>query len=188
MRLPGWIACSGSHLASKPFYYKDATSKPDSSKEALNSKIHFVMFQIPNPYSIEKENEVPRLEIIKVEVNILFSTCKSKAIICKFNNFWPRTKELEQWIHANWTTNCDYYLCSKNFFIVQFFSQADYKHVFEEGPRFRGRGGCFISPWFPYFDPTTMTITKNSNLGLALEFAPSIMASTNVRRHWKHLV
>ena len=59
-------------FTSKPFYYKDATSKPDSSKEALNSKIHFVMFQIPNPYSIEKENEVPRLEIKKVEVNILF--------------------------------------------------------------------------------------------------------------------
>lgn len=44
--------------------------------------------------------------------------------------------------------------------IVQFELLEDYQKIFAQGPRFWGRAGLSITPWFPKFDANTMVVTK----------------------------
>ena len=109
---------------------------------------------------------MPLINLLKKVVNLLkliWCVCKSfksKAFICRFNGLWPQSEDLHQWIYSSWTKNCEIILCSKAFFAVQFYSQEDYKIIFQEGTWFQGRVGIFITPWFLEFDPSTMVVTK----------------------------
>lgn len=110
--------------------------------------------------------KVPKMEIKNTEVNRLFRTCKSKAIIYWFNGFWPWLEDLDQWIHTNWTTNCEYYLCSKGFFIVQFFSRANYKRIFLWRVVVLGKGWTFYYPMVSMIRFVHDDCFKNASLGL----------------------
>eukprot|EP00253_Pinus_taeda_P017483 PITA_17483 len=55
---------------------------------------------------------------------------------------------------------CDIHLCSKGFFIVRFASAEARETIIRNGPWFWGTSGLFMTPWFPDFDPNTMTVTK----------------------------
>jgi len=114
----------------------------------------------PGPYIVEKLDDIPALEVKITEVKNLFNTLQKHALICRFNGFWPRSFDLHNWIHSNWTTSCQVLLCSKGFFVVQFESQEDYQKILVQGPWFWGRAGLFITPWFPEFDADTMVVTK----------------------------
>ena len=50
-------------------------------------------------------------------------------------------------------------LCAKGFFIVYFEVPADHKKVIENGPRFWGRVGCFITPLTIDFDLVHASVT-----------------------------
>lgn len=78
----------------------------------------------------------PTFEVDLPRVYTLFSSLLSKAIICRFNVFWPKLDALHQWVFSTWTTNCDIYLCSKGFFIIQFDTQKDLDFALNEGPWF----------------------------------------------------
>lgn len=146
LRLRGGIAGSGSHPASKTFTYKDAATKSCISKEGVNTSIHSSTAKYLSPFIVDKSDKVPKMEIKNTEVNRLFRTCKSKAIIYWFNGFWPWLEDLDQWIHTNWTTNCEYYLCSKGFFYCPvLFSCKLQAHFFMKGCGF-GEGLDFLLP------------------------------------------
>lgn len=166
LRLRGGIAGSGSHPASKTFTYKDAATKSCISKEGVNTSIHSSTAKYLSPFIVDKSDKVPKMEIKNTEVNRLFRTCKSKAIIYWFNGFWPWLEDLDQWIHTNWTTNCEYYLCSKGFFIVQFFSRANYKRIFLWRVVVLGKGWTFYYPMVSMIRFVHDDCFKNASLGL----------------------
>jgi len=155
----------GNRGTAGPSSYKDAarTKGPQTYKDAARSKgpqTEATSTVQPSPYIVEKLESTPVLEIKNEQVKGLFNTLQDKAVICRFNGFWPRSHDLHAWIYQNWTTNCQLLLCSKGFFVVQFESMDDYQKVIMQGPWFWGRAGLFITPWFPEFDANTMVVTK----------------------------
>ena len=99
------------------------------------------------------------MELADPTIKDIYLAYSARAIICKFNGFWPKTEHLYQWIHNNWSTECDISLCAKGFFIVYFENPTDYKQVTENGPWFWGRAECFITPWTSDFDPAHASVT-----------------------------
>eukprot|EP00253_Pinus_taeda_P034064 PITA_34064 len=94
------------------------------------------------------------------EVKSIFSDLEKKAIICRFNGFWPKTEALYQWIHTVWTKNCQIHLCLKGFFIVIFLEEEEREKILNEGPWFWGSAGLFVTPWFPEFDANTTVVSR----------------------------
>ena len=47
------------------------------------------ILDLPNPYFVEKSDEVLALEVKNLETNEFLLTLKSKAFICRFNDFLP---------------------------------------------------------------------------------------------------
>jgi len=141
-----------------PSSYKDAARTPSQPK-GPHASADPLPTQ-PGPYIVEKLDDIPALEVKISEVKNLFNTLQTHALVCRFNGFWPRSIDLHNWIHSNWTTSCQVLLCSKGFFVVQFESQDDYQKILMQGPWFWGRAGLFITPWFPEFDADTMVVTK----------------------------
>jgi len=155
----------GNRGTAGPSSYKDAarTNGPQTYKDAARTKgpqTEATTNVQPSPYIVEKLESTPVLEIKNEQVKGLFNTLQAKAVICRFNGFWPKSHDLHDWIYQNWTTNCQLLLCSKGFFVVQFESMEDYQKVTMQGPWFWGRAGLFITPWFPEFDANTMVVTK----------------------------
>jgi len=109
---------------------------------------------------VDKLGETPSIEIMHPSLDEKIQKYAEDAIICRFNGLWPRTADLYQWIHSNWTNNCKVLLCSKGFFIVVFTFSEDYQKALTEGPWFWGSAGLFLTPWFPDFDPSSAIITK----------------------------
>lgn len=91
---------------------------------------------IPGPYIVEQMNQVPTLTINLPKVNEIYSEIYTKAIICRFNGFWPKLENLHLWIFFTWTENCEFHLCSKGFFIVKFDTATDLQYVLNEGSWF----------------------------------------------------
>jgi len=148
-----------------PSSYKDAARSKgtQSYKDAARSKgpqTEATSTEQPSPYIVEKLESTPVLEIKNEQVKGLFRSLQAKAVICRFNGFWPKSHDLHAWIYQNWTSNCQILLCSKGFFIVQFDSLDEYQKVLLQGPWFWGRAGLFITPWFPEFDANNMVVTK----------------------------
>jgi len=104
--------------------------------------------------------ETPAIEINHPSLDDQYQTFAETALICRFNGLWPRTADLYQWIHSNWTNNCKVFFCSKGFFIVVIAFNEDYQKALKGGPWFWGSAGLFLSPWFPDFDPSTAVISK----------------------------
>lgn len=109
---------------------------------------------------MDKLEEIPSIEIVHPTLDEQTQQIAEKGIICRFNGLWPRTADLYQWIHSNWTNNCKVLLCSKGFFITVFVFEEDYQKALKEGPWFWGSAGLFLTPWFPDFDPSSAIITK----------------------------
>jgi len=141
------------HKGAGPSSYKDAARQKGPQTEAPSNVL-------PSPYIVEKLESTPVLEIKNDQVKGLFKSLQAKAVICRFNGFWPKSHDLHCWIFQNWTANCQILLCTKGFFIVQFESLEEYQKVLLQGPWFWGRAGLFITPWFPEFDANTMVVTK----------------------------
>ena len=121
---------------------------------------HTQLPEAPKPFLVDKLEEVPTVEFSHAEIADDLQNLAERAIICRFNVLWPRSKELYDWIHANWTHHCKVIFCSKGYFIVQFDNIKHYEKAIEEGPWFMGTAGLFLTPWFPDFDPATAVITK----------------------------
>lgn len=132
---------------------------------------------MPDPYIIDQTEQNPTMEITLPEVSSLFSVLHSKAIIYRFNGYWLKPEALYQWVFSLSTPNCDIYLCSKGFFIVQFETQKDLDFVLNEGPWIWGWAGVFITPWFPEFDATTMVGLYHAGVGETAKPPPPFLAS-----------
>lgn len=104
--------------------------------------------------------ESPSILLDTPEVKCIFSDLQRKAVICRFNGFWPKTDALYQWIHTVWTKDCHIHLCSKGFFIVIFLVAEEREKIFNEKPWFWGSAGLFVTPWFPEFDANTMVVSR----------------------------
>lgn len=78
------------------------------------------MPELLGPYIVEQKSETPSLTISMPEVKDLYIDLYSKAVICRFNDFWPKSNVLHQWIYAAWSLDCEIYLCPKGFFIFRF--------------------------------------------------------------------
>lgn len=168
LHMHGGVVCKGMSSSSKPSFENVVRNKSPTPPAPVAS--------IPSAYIVEKWQEVPLVEISGLQVTNFYSIFKSGVIMCRFNGCWPPS-ELYQWIHLTWTNNYELSLYSKGFFIVLFYNIADYQKVFEEGPRFWDRAGPFITPWFPEFDPNTLTVTR----------APDWVRLPNLPLHFWHL-
>lgn len=91
---------------------------------------------LPGPYIVEQKAQTPILTIDLPEVNNFCTDFYTKAVICRFNGFWPKPYALQQWIFSTWKTNCDLHLCSKGFFIFSFDTSEEREYVLHEGPWF----------------------------------------------------
>ena len=140
---------------------------------------------------MEQAEQSPCVEFQDSTIQELHGMYSEKTIICRFNGLWPKTKLLYQWIHNNWTKDCDISLCSKGFFIVLFDNLADYKKVLENGPWFWGKAGCFITAWTENFDPAHASVTITPVwvrlLNLPIHFC-SIVALTEIENSLGKLV
>lgn len=114
----------------------------------------------PGQYIVDQAPENPAISLDLPEVKYIFTDLIKNAVICRFNGFWPKTDALYQWIHTTWTEHCQINLCSKGFFIVNFYTEEEKERILNEGPWFWGNAGLFITPWFPEFDPNTMVVTR----------------------------
>ena len=114
----------------------------------------------PLHYIVEQTTQNPALTIAIPEVNEIHADYLTKAVICRFNGFWPKLEALRQWIYSIWTENCDIHLCSKGFFIVKFDTIKDKEYALNEGPWFWGNAGLLVKPWFLDFDLNSMVVTK----------------------------
>lgn len=126
---------------------------PASFKDVVKGKVATTYRQSPNlsilaPYLVEQMEKAPDMSVNLSEVSGLFIALQTTNLICRFNGFWPKSKDLHQWIFTNWTNKCDICLCSKRFFVVQFDKQEDLDFVLKKGPWFWGRVSLFITPWF----------------------------------------
>jgi len=77
-----------------------------SFKDSLRGKATTQDKQIPNlripcSYIVEKMEKSPDLSIEIPEVSDLFNILQTKAIICRFNGYWPKSEELSEWIYLN---------------------------------------------------------------------------------------
>lgn len=151
LRLRGGAAGQSSSAAT--FSYKDVV-------HAHKSKNKIPPAQVPKPFLVDKLEEVSSIEINDPSLDLNHQVFAETGIICRFNGLWPRTADLYQWIHSNWTKNCKVHLCSKGFFIILFGKNEDYHRVLTEGPWFWNSAGLFLTPWFQDFDPSTAVITK----------------------------
>lgn len=148
-RLRGGAAGQSSYAP--PFSYKAAVrSEIPASPEPPK----------PKPFLVDKLEEVPSVEISYSDLADNTQKFAERAIICRFNGLWPRSKDLYDWIKDNWTHRCKVYLCAKGYFIVLFNHTEYYEKALEEGPWFMGTSCLFLTPWFPDFDPASAVITK----------------------------
>lgn len=149
LRLRGRAA--GQSSSAPPFSYKAAV-RPEipCSPEAPK----------PKPFLVDKLEEVPSVELSHPGLADNPQKFAERAIICRFNGLWPRSKDLYDWIYDNWTHHCKVSFCSKGYFIVLFDNPKHYEQALEEGPWFMGTTGLFLTPWFPDFDPASAVITK----------------------------
>lgn len=74
----------------------------------------------PRPYIVEQLQYTPKLSIDTSEIEEVCNSYENKAIICRFNSFWPKPMDLFHWILTKWSLNCEIFLYSKGFFIVKF--------------------------------------------------------------------
>ena len=86
-----------------------------------------------------------------------------RALIFRFNDYWPKLAELHSWLDASWKPllqqRFSIYPCARGFFVIDFDKQED-KYIIEEaGPWFRGSSGLFMQHWSPTFSPTTTSIS-----------------------------
>lgn len=68
-----------------------------SFKDAMKRKAPITMDHIQNMsrhYIVEQMKKYPTMQVKNIEVNFIFLFLQSKAIICKFNGFWPRYEDL----------------------------------------------------------------------------------------------
>lgn len=151
LRLRGGAA--GQSSSAPSFSYKDAV-------HAQKSKNKSPPAPVPKPFSVDKLEEVSSIEINDPSLDLNHQIFAETGIICRFNGLWPRTADLYQWIHSNWTKKCKVHLCSKGFFIVLFGKNEDYQRVLSDGPWFWNSAGLFLTPWFQDFDPSSAVITK----------------------------
>lgn len=114
----------------------------------------------PRPYIVELQEQTPALKINNTATEEHTKTYEAQALICRFNCFWPKPMDLFHWIFTQWSLQCEIYLCSKGFFIVKFQTPEERDIIIREGPWFWGSTGLFITPWFPDFDPNTMTVSR----------------------------
>jgi hypothetical protein len=84
---------------------------------------------------------------------------RSMSLVCRFNGFWPKLVDLNNWISATWIPimqqQAFIHPCAKGFFIVEFDIQEDRDLIFNSGPWFWGNSGLFMKPWSPSFNPAT---------------------------------
>lgn len=67
------------------------------------------------------------------KVSGIFTTFKYIALICRFNGFWPKLQDLNQYFFTILTNNYDIYLCSEGFFVVEFDTEKDLEFALNEG-------------------------------------------------------
>lgn len=141
-----------------PFSFKDVVRKDVAHSQPSSSADH--PFEAPKPFLVDKSEDIPSINLSHPGIDDHYQLYAEAALVCRFNGLWPRTSELYQWIHTNWTKKCEIHLCSKGFFIVVFDRNEDYQKALTGGPWFWGSAGLFLTPWFPDFDPSTDVITK----------------------------
>lgn len=144
---------------------KGASSKPtgsycDAAKGKASPKGKEPTAAHTGQYIVDQIPESPSIALDLPEVQCIFSNLEKKAVICRFNGFWPKTEALYEWIHTIWTKNCQIHLCSKGFFIVIFLEVEEKEKILNEGPWFWGSAGLFVTPWFPEFDANTTVVSR----------------------------
>lgn len=108
----------GGSSAAGPKGFQGSTSKPSGSyRDAAKGKAPSkgkepAAFNIPpGQYIVDQTPEIPSISLDIPEVMCIFSDMENKAVICRFNGFWPKTEALYQWIHTVWTKDCQIHLC-----------------------------------------------------------------------------
>ena len=157
---------------------KGATSysKP-SFREVVNNRSILAQTIEPKPveYIVEQSTQPLCVEMEAPIIKELYEAYTERAIICRFNGFWPKTEQLQQCIHQNWSTSIEISMCAKGFFVVYFQKPEDYRLVNKNGPWFWGRAGCFITPWKSDFDllqaPVSITLVWVRLLNLPMHFS-----------------
>jgi hypothetical protein len=81
----------------------------------------------PTKYIVEQTKQSPCVDLTDPTIQEIYVAYSARAIICRFNGFYPKYEQLHQWIYQTWYTEFEISLCAKGFFIVYFENPADYK-------------------------------------------------------------
>lgn len=100
----------------------------------------------PRPYIVDQLGQTLALNFDSTGLKEFVKSYETQALICRFNNFWPKPMDLFHWIFTNWIMECDIHLCSKGFFIVKFTSTEVGDTIISVGPWFWGTSGLFMTP------------------------------------------
>jgi hypothetical protein len=75
---------------------------------------------------------------------------RSMSLVCRFNGFWPKLADLNNWISATWIPimqkEAFIHPCAKGFFIVEFDIEEDRDLIFNSGLWFWGNSGLCMKP------------------------------------------
>jgi len=102
--------------------------------------------ELPAPYIVEQKSQIPALTISLLEVNELYADFHTKAVIRRFNGFWPKLNAIHHWIFITWTSNRDSHLFSVGFLIFRFDTVKDKEYALNERPWFWGNACLFMIP------------------------------------------
>lgn len=87
-----------------------------------------------------------------------------RALVCRFNGFWPKLADLHSWVLSAWapilSSDAIICPCARGFFVVIFGSPEDRDQICKSGPWFWGRSGLSLQPWPPSFDASTADISS----------------------------
>ena len=111
--------------------------------------------------------EGPTKTIQMLEMAIIgIKALLNRALICRFNGYWPKLAEPHSWLDASWKPLLQQpfsiYPCARGFFVIDFDKQEDRSIIEAVGPWFWGSSGLFMQHWNPTFNPSTTSISTVS--------------------------
>jgi hypothetical protein len=140
-----------------PSYYKQVVKSGTSAPSKLQEEASKVKEPFGGAFIVEQCAKPPTAEVEDPQVYGYAFLYQAKALIFCFNGLWPSAPALKEWVNKTWSEGHELFFCSKGFFIVNFSTEAECKHILEQGPWFWGRSGLSMQRWFPEFNPLTMT-------------------------------
>lgn len=108
-----------------PTSYKQAVKIGFAASSGSKDKVPGAKVLSGSAFIVEQSTEPPTAEAEDPHICAYASSYEQRALICRFNGFWPPVSALRDWISKTWAPDLELFLCSKGFFIVNFTKEED---------------------------------------------------------------